>query len=305
MGGKENKSGSYKHIETDDSILDIVSHPAFEGFGQYILPLNRGIFDEKMQLNRVATLLPYHNNVDPDAVVDTINYMINEVSDGKTIFYDFYTEQQKQEDPIKESTGLFFFKGDSGAPFAVVCPGGGFSYVGSVHEGFPHAIELSKKRYNAFVLQYRVGGGQRACEDLAAALSYIFENAEMFEVSTEDYSMWGSSAGARMAANIGSYGAAGFGEYDLPKPCIVVMAYTGHSNFTENDPPTFVTVSENDPIAKVSTVERRVNAMRNAGIEVEYRKYKNAGHGFGLGIGTDAEGWIDYAIQFWEKHMSE
>ncbi|MCY7939619.1 alpha/beta hydrolase [Bacillus inaquosorum] len=305
MGGKENKSGSYKHIETDDSILDIVNHPAFEGFGQYILPLGRGIFDGKMKLNRVATLLPYHNNVDHYAVVDAINYMINELSDSKTIFYDFYTDQQKQEDPIKRSTGLFFFKGDSGAPFAVVCPGGGFSYVGSVHEGFPHAIELSKKGYNAFVLQYRVGGGQRACEDLAAALYYIFENAEMLEVSKENYSVWGSSAGARMAANIGSFGAAGFGEYDLPKPCIVVMAYTGHSNFTENDPPTFVTVSENDPIANVSTVERRVNAMRNAGIEVEYRKYKNAGHGFGLGIGTDAEGWIDYAIQFWKKHISE
>jgi hypothetical protein len=45
--------------------------------------------------------------------------------------------------------------------------------------------------------------------------------------------------------------------------------------------------------------------MRNAGIEVEYRKYKNAGHGFGLGVGTDAEGWIEYAIQFWEKHISK
>ena len=49
-------------------------------------------------------------------------------------------------------------------------------------------------------------------------------------------------------------------------------------------------------------VDRRVENMRNAGIEVEYRKYKNAGHGFGLGVGTDAEGWIEYAIQFWENH---
>jgi acetyl esterase/lipase len=48
------------------------------------------------------------------------------------------------------------------------------------------------------------------------------------------------------------------------------MAYTGQSNFTENDPPTFVTVSENDPIANVSTVERRVTALRKAGIEVEF-----------------------------------
>ncbi|MFJ5624601.1 hypothetical protein ACIQD3_18155 [Peribacillus loiseleuriae] len=81
-----------------------------------------------------------------------------------------------------------------------------------------------------------------------------------------------------MAANIGSYGGASFGDYDFPKPCIAVMAYTGHSNFTEND-----------PIANVFTVERRVNALRKAGIEVEYRKYKNVGHGSGIGISTDAK----------------
>jgi hypothetical protein len=45
--------------------------------------------------------------------------------------------------------------------------------------------------------------------------------------------------------------------------------------------------------------------MRNAGIEVEYHKYRNVSHGFGLGIGTDAEGWTVYAVKFWEKHISE
>ncbi|VBB08616.1 alpha/beta hydrolase fold [Lucifera butyrica] len=300
-----NVMGSFAHVKTNDTVRDVVNHPAFKGFGKFILPLDRGTYDKNMQLNRVASLLPYHGHVDPDAVVGTINYMIDKVGGGETIFYDFYTEQQKREDSTKESTGLFFFRGKPGAPFAIVCPGGGFSYVGSVHEGFPHAIELSKKGYNAFVLQYRVGGERTACEDLAAALSYIFRNADMLGVSTKNYSLWGSSAGARMAANIGSYGAAYFGGSDLPKPGTVVMAYTGHSTLSENDPPTFVTSSEDDPIASVSTVERRVNTMRKAGVEVEYRKYQRAGHGFGLGIGTDAEGWIGYAIPFWEKHMSK
>lgn len=258
-----------------------------------------------MQLTRVATLLPYHGHVDPNAVVDTINYMIDKVGAGETIFYNFYTEQQKQEDPTKQSTGIFFFRGEPGAPFAIICPGGGFSYVGSVHEGFPYAIELSKKGYNAFVLQYRVGGERTACEDLAAALSYIFKNADRLGVSTNDYSLWGSSAGARMAARLGSTGAAGYGGDNLPRPRTVVMAYTGHSDFSRNDPPTFVTVSANDSIVNVSTVERRIAAMRSARIEVEYRKYKSAGHGFGLGIGTDAEGWIKYAIDFWEKHRND
>ena len=28
-------------------------------------------------------------------------------------------------------------------------------------------------------------------------------------------------------------------------------------------------------------------------------------HGFGLGIGTAAEGWLDNAVRFWERNMSE
>lgn len=300
---KVSKVRGYAHISTNDTIINVITHPAFQGFGQFILPLEWG-YDENMELSSVGSLLPYHSHVIPDQVVNTINHMIDEAQKGKTIFYDFYTQQQKNEDYQKKNTGLFFFKGKQGAPFAIVCPGGGYSYVGSVQEGFPHAIELSKKGYNAFVLQYRVGGEQRACEDLATAIPYIFENADMLGVSKMDYSVWGSSAGARMAANIGSYGAISFKCSDVPKPSIIVMAYTGHQRFTKNDPPTFVTSSEDDPIASVYNVERRVNAMRSVGIDVEYRKYKNASHGFGLGIGTDAAGWIEYAIQFWEKHMN-
>ena len=147
-----------------------------------------------------------------------------------------------------------------------------------------------------------MGGELRATEDLAVALSYIFKKAEMFEVSVEKYSLWGSSAGARMVGNIALNGTASFEGYDLPKPRIVAIAYTGQTSFSENYPPAFITVSEDDRIVNVSVVDRRVENLRNAGIKVEYRKYKNAGHGFGLGVGTDAEGWIEYAIQFWEKH---
>jgi acetyl esterase/lipase len=42
---------------------------------------------------------------------------------------------------------------------------------------------------------------------------------------------------------------------------------------------------------------------RNAGVEVEYRRYRTAGHGFGLGTDTDAEGWLGRAVRFWEKHL--
>ena len=299
-----NEKGIYAHLKTNDTVLDIVNHPAFQGFSQYILPWDNNTHYYDTPLDNVNSLLPYHNHVDPEIVVEAINHMIDEVGEGKRIFYDFYTEMQKQE-ATKEFTCIFFFRGELGAPFAVVCSGGAFEYVGSFHEGFPYALELSKKGYNAFVLRYRVGSELRATEDLAAALSYIFENADILGVNRADYSLWGSSAGARLVARIGSDGAAGYGVSDLPKPCIIVMAYTAHPDFSGDDPPTFVMVSEDDTIVDVAAVERRVEALKNAGIEVEYHRYNSIGHGFGLGIGTEAEGWIENAVQFWENHLSK
>lgn len=293
-------------LSITSTIGDILNHPAFAGFGSLILPWDNRSYDEGMPLSDIGLLLPYHSHVDPRVVVSALNRMIDDVNSGETVFYDFYTEAEKRGNPTLKNTGLFFFRGGPSAPFAIIAPGGGFSYVGSVHEGFPYAQEISKGGYNAFVLRYRVGYGATApTQDMAAASSYIFRNAETLGVSPRDYSLWGSSAGARIAAAIGSRGVASFGGDDLPKPSTVVMAYTGYSDYSLDGPPTFTVVGEHDHIAPPSVIERRVAMLRNAGIEVEYHKYKNVGHGFGLGIGTSAEGWVAEAIRFWEKTMRQ
>ena len=300
----EDDMKSYHHLKSDDTIQTVLNHPAFKDFGQHLLTRDGDSANQNLPISRIHSLLPYHGFVDVDTALAALNHIIDDAAAGYDIFYDFYDDRQKQADPGKSSTGLFFFRGQPDAPFAVICPGGGFSYVGSVHEGFPYAMELSKKGFNAFVLRYRVGqGGNTATRDLAAALTYIFNNAETLGVSTAGYSLWGSSAGARMVAVVASQGVAGFGESGLPGPAAIVMAYTGHSGFSKNDPPTFITVSMDDRIVNVLTVESRVQGLREAGIDVEYLKFRKAGHGFGLGIGSDAEGWIYEAIRFWQKNL--
>jgi hypothetical protein len=197
------------HLSVENSIEDIVSHPAFAGFGSLILPWDDRNADDNLRLRDIKRLLPYHSEVNPFEIVASLNRMIDDANCGNTIFYDFYTDAQKQAEATKRNTGLFFFCGKPGAPFAIMCPGGGFSYVASLHEGFPYAAEISKSGYNAFVLKYRAGlGGGAARQDLAAAISYVLRNAKTLGVGVSSYSLWGSSAGARMAALIGSHGAA-------------------------------------------------------------------------------------------------
>lgn len=293
------------HLTINNYVRDIVNHASFRGFGELLLPLDNNSGSYNTMLSDIGLLMPYHSHVVPDDVVSALNFMIDEVNAGKTVFHDFYTDEQKKLNPGKKNTGLFFFCGRTDAPFAIVCPGGGFSYVGSLHEGFPLALEISRKGFNAFVIRYRIGSEQKATEDLAAAISYIFKSKETLKVSAEDYSLCGGSAGARMAGNIALSGVAAFRGEKIPKPATTVIAYTGQSTWSKDFSPCFITVAANDGIANVNTVETRVENLRNAGVDVEYRRYESAGHGFGLGTGTDAEGWLDLAVRFWQRHINK
>lgn len=296
----------HPHLRADDRLGDLLNHPAFQGFSHRMLPWDGRAYDQAMPLKDIDQLLPYHTHVEPAVVVAALNRMVDDANAGRTVFYDFHTEEEKRVNPGLRHTGLFFFRGQPGAPFAVIAPGGGFSYVGSAHEGFPYAEEISKRGFNAFVLKYRAGqGGRVATEDLATAVSYIFRNARSLQVGTGGYSLWGSSAGARMAAAIGSHGTAAFGGSPLPKPSLVVMAYTGHSEVTASEPPTFVVVGDRDGIAPPAVMETRVAALRRIGTPVEYDRYPGVGHGFGTGQGTRAQGWITQAVRFWEKGIKK
>jgi len=292
------------HLRLDDSVAAMRDHPAFAGFARLLLPWDDRRYGHAVPLRSIGSLLPYHEHVDPGVVVSALNRMVDDASVGRTIFYDIYTDAQKQAEPSRKDTGLFFFRGKPGAPFAIIAPGGGFQYVASLHEGFPYAVEISNRGYNAFVLKYRAGqGGAAATADLAAAISHVFRSARSLGVATAGYSLWGSSAGARMVAAIGSRGTGRFGGSDLPKPSALVTLYTGHSELASTEPATFVAVGDADRIAPPSIMERRVAALRRAGTRVEYHKYPGVGHGFGLGVGTNAEGWVVDAVRFWAEQI--
>ena len=291
-------------LRTDSTVYDVLTHPAFVNFGRFLLPLEQG-YRETMPMSEISSLLPFHRHVDPQGSIEILNTIMEMVANRQPLFHDIYKENEKQVDPSKKNTCLFFFAGNSGAPCAVICAGGGFQHVGSIHEGFPYALKLNRRGYNAFVLQYRTGGANVACEDLAAGISYIFRNVEALGVSTESYSLWGASAGARMAAYLGSHGAAAYGGDNLPRPAAVVMQYTGHTDYSTQESPTFAVIGEDDAIASWRTMEQRIEVLKRMGVETEFHIYPQIGHGFGLGTGTTAEVWFDLAVRFWEKQLKQ
>ena len=98
----------------------------------------------------------------------------------------------------------------------IMFSGGGYYYVGTLHEGIPVAQEINKYGYNAFVLKYRVDG----------------------------------EGNILMIMNI-IYDEAGIKKEECIKPAASIIAYTyfcDNPKFCKNDAPAFFIVGKNDNI---------------------------------------------------------
>lgn len=268
-----------KPFTTASTIGDLLAAPEFKGFAAYLLPLETlggearlSAAERRMPLSSLARLLPYHSHVDAERSCGILNCMRARAAADERIWI-----------PLsRPGAGLFLFPAERApgaagaprepkAPFVLIAPGGGFVYVGSIHEGFPYA----------------------------EALVYIRKNAEALGVDPSGYAVMGSSADARMAAWIGNLGVEPFGYEHVPKPAAVLMAYTGLSDASADDPPTFMEQGTDDWIAPVRVVDRRMQTLKALGVPTDYMRVEGIGHGFGIGDGTPAAGWIDRAAKFW------
>ena len=308
------QKAKFEHITVNDKVFDVMNHPAFKGFGFNLFPWNdESRYSKDMTMKEVINLNLWHTNFNVEEEVSGINRLIDDINKGYKVFYDIYTEDEKKLDSYKKYTGLFYLRGKKNAPYMIMLPGGGYYYVGVLHEGLPAAEEINKYGYNAFVLKYRVNGGgkyledyeYRASKDLIRAVHFIEENYKELEVSKEDYSLWGGSAGARTVSDA-VYAEAGIRKEEQLHPSLAVIAYVFFAErtiFNKDDSPGFFIVGKNDSIVDWRYVKERVDNMRKGGCIVEEHIIDNLKHGFGVGKGTNAEGWIEWAVKFWEKNM--
>lgn len=296
-------AASLTEVTADTRIFDVIEDPRFDGFGRLVFPTGFEEPTEEMTLADMPEILPWYSEIHASTTVDVVNYLLDQRVAGQEVFYDIYTDAEKDADPSLADTGLFRFAAQGlgegeRAPFAVVSAGGGFAYVAAMHDSFPHCLHLARAGLNGLAVIYRPDA-QLACGDLSRAVSFIFEHADELGVDTAGYSLWGGSAGARMAAYVGGYGPASFGGDDVPQPAAVVMQYTGHRDLSGTDPATYACVGDQDGIASWRTMQARQDELAARGVPTEFHVYEGLSHGFGLGLDTVAEGWIDDAIAFW------
>ena len=152
------------NISENTTIQEVLELPAFKTWGKLLFPINRPIA-LNMTIKELSSSKIYlwYNYIDVNKTIEIIN-TLNHDAQNHSIFYNIYSKEELLNDASKRDVGLFFFKGSKDTPFAICNAGGGFVYVGAMHDSFPHALELSKRGYNAFALIYRV---EHPYEDLA------------------------------------------------------------------------------------------------------------------------------------------
>ncbi len=86
-----------------------------------------------------------------------------------------------------------------------------------------------------------------------------------------DYSLWGGSAGARMAAWLRELlrGTSEYGEEEYPAPAAVIMQYTGLSDVTGDEPPTYACVGTSDGIASYRSMENYISRIQDNGTDAQ------------------------------------
>lgn len=261
-------------------------------------------------------------------------------SENSDYLIDVYSNEEIKKDKSLKDVKLVHFPGEEGKPFAVVCAGGGYTCVCSVVEGFPVAARLNELGYNVFVLNYRVGNDKvfpKPMDDLAAAISLIIKNAEKYKVDKEHYIVSGFSAGGNLCSEWGTDNH-GFAHYGLPKPDALFpvypycgfflndsgenaefhrtfhntmlgkehtdadkMDYDVFANMSDNYPPCYIVACRDDDTVPVEQSIALAKALEARSIPCILDLGEKGGHGFGDGRGTDVEGWVDRAVEFWRN----
>ncbi len=224
--------------------------------------------------------------------------------------------------------------------FVILAAGGAYGAVCSMTEAFPAAAKLNELGISVFCLNYRVGGPAplfpHPMEDLAAAYTWIWQHAEQFGVNPVHYAVGGFSAGGHLAATCG-LGKSVYLKSGCLKPELLLLVYPlvavwdtiegypeaiqrlmlggylgeGYTreccapyeiveNADESYPPTYLVQAEDDGTVPIWNSERLYEKLASCHVNCRYERHKKAGHGFGLGSGTEAAGWVERAVDFWK-----
>lgn len=277
-----------------------------------------------------------HGTWDAKAAVDGVNRLLEIAESGQQFLFDLGTKEGRllyyPAVLSKKRHGR-----EDNKPYIILASGGGYFGVCTLVEAMPAAAYLNQKGFDVFCLNYRsghIGLFPGVMEDMAAAVEFATSECRDCGLSPKGYIVGGFSAGGHLAGMWGTQ--RGYAKYRLPKPQAVWLNYPMVSadiadqagifsawivrrlmfglfggkkkvrlwaldeNIAEDYPDTFLVMAKDDDTIPQKLYEDLKKSLKLHHVNSRIRHVESGSHGYGLGVGTKAEGWLDEAVTFWE-----
>lgn len=223
----------------------------------------------------------------------------------------------------------------------VVCPGGGYGFLATDHEGKDVAEWARSLGLTAFVLKYRLAPRYkhpRMLEDAQRAIRTVRARASEWELDPKRVAIIGFSAGGHLASTAATHFDEGKADAADPlerpssRPDLAILIYPvvamgtpyGHTGslknllgdspskelveslsnetqVTKDTPPTFLAHTNEDSGVVPENSLLFALALRKAKVPVELHLFEKGQHGLGLGTGWADKIPPNEAFQAWPK----
>jgi acetyl esterase/lipase len=227
------------------------------------------------------------------------------------------------EEPDKPSLTVFPAPADKANGTAVIiCPGGGYGHLATVHEGHDIAQWLNAHGVAAFMLQYRLAPRYHhpaPLQDAQRALRMVRARAKQWQVDPKRIGIWGFSAGGHLASTAGTHFDDGKADASDPiervscRPDFMILCYpvialkppyahmesrnnllgkdadpqlvenlSNDTQVSPQTPPTFLMHTDGDKGVVPENSVLFYLALRRAKVSAELHIYEKGPHGVGL-----------------------
>lgn len=222
--------------------------------------------------------------------------------------------------PYRKSTEYGYLSFPIGNPKAnaVVVPGGGYEMIASANEGLDFVRPLQEAGYSVYIAGYGIK------EDAFYPKPVVQLSECLRKVSELPTLLLGFSAGGHLAAMLSRKDMAEAFGYKRPEALILgypVISFvlpthepskrwftggrgdlfdflSAEGHVDPDYPPTYLWRAKSDDVVPPINSDAFDRALSSRGVRHLYRVFPGNGHGWGMGEGTSAEGWLDEALSF-------
>ena len=199
-------------------------------------------------------------------------------------------------------------KSDKPSKAVVVCPGGGYAMLATMHEGIMWNFFFSRENVATIMLTYRLphGNHEVPASDVYQAIRIVKEHAKEWNIDPNQIGVMGSSAGGHLASTVATHAAddvrpafqilfypvitmdkryTHMGTHDnlIGKDATPEMEtlYSNEKQVTEKTPRAFIVLADDDDVVPSINSAWYFAALKDHGVPANMHVYPTGGHGFG------------------------